>query len=259
MAKIDRCDPLFNFFGSKTRKIGRYTAPHPGQHIIEPFAGSASFARRYYRNPVTLIEKDPVIAELWRWLIKSNAQDVLDLPLMGDDPTQTVQDLGLDPGPSALIGFWIKAAQAVPGIRRNGWGTTVGDVVGFWGPRCRQRVADNIHKVNHWTIQESGYHEAPMDPTAHYFIDPPYQDAGKAYKYGANLLDFEALGNWCREIPGHVTVCENAGARWLPFITLAGGTNQNSQRRTNTSCRVEVVWNRGPTKNNDGQDWSKPS
>jgi hypothetical protein len=52
---------------------------------------------------------------------------------------------------------------------------------------------------------------------ATWFVDPPYQRAGKEYIHAGDALDFPALGVWCRQRRGQALVCENVGADWLPF------------------------------------------
>ena len=59
-----------------------------------------------------------------------------------------------------------------------------------------------------------------MTTEATWFIDPPYRVAGRHYRFGPDDIDYVSLGEWCRERPGLVIVCENAGADWLPFRPL---------------------------------------
>jgi 16S rRNA G966 N2-methylase RsmD len=69
---------------------------------------------------------------------------------------------------------------------------------------------------------------------ATWFIDPPYQKAGKYYT-GHNKMDFEKLGEWCKSRKGQVIVCENQGADWLPFRFL-------TEHRGSMQKNTEVIW-----------------
>jgi hypothetical protein len=65
-----------------------------------------------------LVETDPLIAGLWRWLIGASEREILTLPL---EVGTTVRDLGLAPGPSALIGFWLNKGTSAPAQRPSAW------------------------------------------------------------------------------------------------------------------------------------------
>ena len=72
---------------------------------------------------------------------------------------------------------------------------------------------------------------------ATWFVDPPYQGAGKHYRFGSEHIDFLALAGWCKSRPGQVIVCENKGAGWLPFRELADVKTTRADRRSR-----EVIW-----------------
>lgn len=202
--------PFFCFYGGKWRAAPRYPAP---QHhrVIEPFAGAAGYATRHHRADVVLVETDPLIAGLWRWLIGASEREILTLP---HEVRTTVQDLGLAPGPSALIGFWLNKGVSSPRQRPSAWMREGRRPRSFWGPEVRQRIASQVGAIRHWTLIEGDYSEAP-DDDATWFVDPPYQRAGQHYR--RSLLDYGALAGWCRGRRGQVIVCENEGADWLPF------------------------------------------
>ena len=149
--------PFFSFYGGKWRAAPHYPKPRYSR-TIEPFAGSAGYSTRYYLNDVVLVEKDPIIAGLWRWLIGASGDEILALPL--EIPT-TVRDLGLAPGPSALIGFYCNNGATAPMQSPSAWmrqGTNVGS---FWSAKVRARIADQVGAIRHWTIIEGDYTEAP--------------------------------------------------------------------------------------------------
>lgn len=201
--------PFFNFYGGKWRAAPHYPAPRYSR-IIEPFAGAAGYSTRYHLCDVVLVERDPIIAGLWRWLIKATGDDVLDLPL--EIPT-TVRDLGLDPGPAALIGFWVTGGSSGPRQSPCKWMRECKQ--SYWGKALRARIADQVGAIKHWTVIEGDYTDAP-EGDATYFVDPPYANKAGSY-YRQKFIGHAALGDWCRTRRGQVIACENDGATWLPF------------------------------------------
>lgn len=103
----------------------------------------------------------------------------------------------------------------------------------------RIRVANQVQYIRHWKVIEGDYTAAP-EVLATWFVDPPYQVAGKYYVHGSKGIDYSALGDWCRSRRGQVLVCENEGADWLPFApfaTLKAGVNGRGSK--------EVLWTKG--------------
>jgi hypothetical protein len=60
---------MFSYYGSKS-KIVDYYPPPKYKRIIEPFAGSARYSLKYWQNDVLLVDKYPVIVEVWNYLLK---------------------------------------------------------------------------------------------------------------------------------------------------------------------------------------------
>lgn len=227
--------PLFSFFGSKWRLAPFYPTP-VHRTLIEPFAGSACYATRYHTRDVVLVERDPVVASVWRFLLQATRLDVLELPDL--EPEQDVASLRIPDGAKALIGFWLNAAHTHPARRPSRWmriyspGGESDNGSLFWSERVRERIADALPKIRHWTLIEGDYSSAP-DVRATWFVDPPYsvsrnarysgraspdlRPVGDRYRCKASNIDFEKLGAWCREREGQTIVCEGQGATWLPF------------------------------------------
>lgn len=232
--------PFLSYYGSKFRAAPKYPAPVHAT-IIEPFAGAAGYSLRYFDRSVVLVEKDPRLAGIWRFLIRSQPSDILALPLL--DLDASIDDLpACDPDGRELIRAWLQ------GGARNGKNSFSSmarrnliknpNTPSFWGVACRARIASQVLAIKHWTIVLADYSEAP-NIEATWFVDPPYNNAaGRVYRY--NKLDYLALGAWCLTRAGQVMVCENAGASWLPFRPLYNMSNNwNGETSKHT---IEMLW-----------------
>lgn len=214
--------PLFRFFGSKWQLAPHYPEPdYPV--IVEPFAGSAGYSTRYYDRTIVLVEKDPKIAAIWRWLIGADPAEILALPLLA--PGETIPETIAD-APRWFLGFWVTLTAAKPQSRMVPSSGSIPD--SFWNAKIRARTAENVQRIRHWTIIEGDYTASP-DGRATWFVDPPYQPANAAHgrgavdAYGHGTPDFGALANWLATRRGQVIVCENVGADWLPFEPFRRG------------------------------------
>lgn len=216
---------MFPYYGSKRRLAGRYPEPVLGT-IIEPFAGSAAYALHWPEREVVLIDRDPDVCRLWRYLIAADPERIMALPLLGTGDNVDVP-AGLTDDERLLLGFFNGWNR--PTVRRN-------VVQGAKWADQRAKIADTVQRIRHWQIIEGDHTEAP-DVRATWFIDPPYQGAGGAhYRHGNNGIDYDALGAWCRSRRGQVIVCEYGTADWLPFRHLAWQSSQHN------ALQSEVVW-----------------
>jgi hypothetical protein len=238
--------PFFSFYGSKWRLAPKYPAPRYDT-IIEPFAGSAGYSLRYPDHQVILIERDPQVAAVWRWLIAASPDDILSLPHLrqGD----SLDDYEMPQEARWLMGFWVHQGSAKPCKTVTEFGATNGhggyDRLAMWPPR----VSAQLRYIKHWRVIEGDYRSSP-DVAATWFIDPPYQVRGKTqYQFNSNAIDFSRLAEWCRSRLGQTMVCENAGATWLPFQPFATGLGLTISGETHYS--QEVVWLSETAK----QDW----
>lgn len=231
--------PFIRYYGGKYRAAPYYPKP---QHttLIEPFAGGAGYSLRYPDLNVILIEKYPVLVEMWRYLTRVSEAEILRIPEVED-----VRDLPswVPEGGRILVGFAMNAATTRPcktlsaGRKKL---RSLGRVNEGWSESHRQRVARQVHKIRHWRILEGDYTAAP-NVTATWFIDPPYNNkAGTYYVHGPKSLDYEALAKWCRERQGQVLVCENEGADWLPFRFFKHCKSMEGPRGKAVSR--EVLW-----------------
>jgi hypothetical protein len=226
--------PFFSYYGGKWRDALRYPAPMHGT-VVEPFAGSAGYALRYPDRRVVLCDADPVVCAVWDYLTRVSPVEVLALP---DLPAGgTVADLPISQEARWLVGFWLNRGAAAPRQSASRWMREGERPGSFWGDRVRRTIASQVDAIRHWRVRHCDCREAPVTGPATWFIDPPYRAAGRYYRHGSEDIDFGALGEWCRGLPGQVIVCENEGADWLPFQPLGDTKTTRAGRRSR-----EAVW-----------------
>ena len=227
--------PFFSYFGSKYFLAKHYPRP---QHevLIEPFAGSACYALHYHYKQVKLYDKYDAICGIWDYLIKAKKEEILDLPLIDfdkilDDYSQIPQEA------KWLIGFWLAKARTVPTTKMSSYSTERFEIdrADSWNPATKRRIANQVEFIRHWTIEQKSYEDLD-NIQATWFIDPPYESEGKAYKESSKNIDYNHLGEWCMGREGQVIVCESNKAKWLPFEPLKIILNSGRGRTE------EVVW-----------------
>src|SRR5690348_1211068 len=102
--------PFFLLYGGKWR-ISRVYGPPRYPQVIEPFAGGAGYSVYWEPKHVTLIERDPLIAGLWKYLIKAKPGEILSIPTNVD----CRGDLHHQPQEAKpLVGFWFDRARTEP-------------------------------------------------------------------------------------------------------------------------------------------------
>lgn len=227
--------PFFGYYGGKWRDaLKNYPEPE-FDTIVEPFAGSAGYSLRYASRNVILCDRDPVLVAVWRYLIGVEAKEILSIPDLPRDGS--VEDLKISQEAKWLVGFWLNRGTASPRKSPSKWmrdGIRPGS---FWGERVRQTIASQVGLIRHWKVHHGNYEDCPAPRTATWFVDPPYELAGQHYRFGSDELDYKSLADWCRSRSGQVIVCENQGAKWLPFRKLADVKTTRADRRS-----IEVVW-----------------
>jgi site-specific DNA-adenine methylase len=208
--------PLFPFYGSKWRDARRYPKPRYSD-IIEPFAGSAGYSLWHNADRVTLIDIDPIITGVWQYLTTVTATELLALPDLA--PGQSTDDLAVPQEARWLIGFWLNRGSAQPKKHQTAYSRRTERQQLVWGERARHRLAASVAEVRHWNVICGDYSLAPRRRGALYFVDPPYVEKGRYYRCGK--VEHDQVGAWAKDLPGDVVVCEQAGATWLPFETVA--------------------------------------
>jgi hypothetical protein len=191
---------------------------------------------RYPNRMVKLFDADPIIYSVWHYLIHVRPEEIRGLPLLFTH----LNELDLPQEAKWLIGFWLNKGTTQPSKSPSKWmrdyqamqpGCT------YWSAAVVERIASQVPHIRHWTIEQASWETIP-DMEASWFIDPPYQVAGRAYKF--HDIDYPALGDWCRSRSGQVIVCENAGATWLPFQPFR--TIKGLEGKCGGKKSVEVIW-----------------
>lgn len=236
--------PFWRYYGGKYRAAPKYPPPR-FDTIIEPFAGQAGYSLRYPERQVILVEKYPVIAEVWRFLVGVTEREIRSIPCV-----EHVDDLPADvpQGGRWLVGFCMSSAVTSPrkslssGKRKL---AAMGRKFEGWTEAQRSRVASQVGSIRHWKVIEGDYSESP-DVEATYFIDPPYEGAaGEHYIHGSSALDYSAVSTWIRARHGQVIACEAVGATWLPFRPFMSA---KSFPRARSKTSAEAIWtNDDPT------------
>lgn len=227
--------PFFGFYGGKWRDAIKHYPVPTHDTLVEPFAGSAGYSLRYPDKKVVLCEIDPVIAGVWEYLIRVSPSEILaipDIPVGGG-----VADLKLCQEAAWLVGFWMNRGASRPRQRPSKWMREKIRPGSFWGDRVRNTISSQVEHIRHWKIYNISYANCPVTKNATWFVDPPYQTAGKYYSFNSDMLDFQHLGGWCKARSGQVIVCENDGADWLPFRELADVKTTRAGKRSK-----EVIW-----------------
>ena len=227
--------PFFSFYGGKWRRaLKDYPSPSYGT-VVEPFAGSAGYSVRHHDRRVVLADLDPVVVEVWRYLVRVSPEEILAIPDIASD--KSVNDYNLPQETRWLVGFWLNRGSCRSCSRPSSWMRSGKYPGSFWGERVRRCIASQLPLIRHWEVYHCSYQEVPVRGEASWFVDPPYTTAGVHYRFGVGGIDYHALGEWCRSREGQVIVCEQQGATWLPFYALG---ERKSILRGRTS--KEVVW-----------------
>jgi hypothetical protein len=111
--------PFFGYYGGKWRDAANnYPAPEHGV-IVEPFAGSAGYALRYADRKIVLCERDPIIAAVWRYLLRVSPQEIFAIPDVPENGS--VDDLPIPQEARWLVGFWLNRATTSPRRTPSRW------------------------------------------------------------------------------------------------------------------------------------------
>lgn len=222
---------MWSYYGSKSKVIDFYPAPKLGK-IIEPFAGSARYALKYFDRDVLLVDKYEVIIKIWKWLQSCSPEDIKRLP--EPKPREDIRNYTFECEEAQyLMRYMIGGGLA--------WMQWIVSPQGFGAGVASQKknIANNLYRIRHWNFLHGDYSQLE-NKEATWFIDPPYQVGGHKYPYSNKHLNYPQLADWCKSRNGHVIVCENTKADWLPFKAM---------REMNGSLfrTTEAIWSNYPT------------
>ncbi len=216
---------MFSYYGSKSKIINKYPSPKFDK-IIEPFAGSARYALKWWDRGVILVDKYETIINIWKWLQSCSPSDILSLPkLKSGDSTE---NYNLTTTEKDFLGFLV--TRGVESPRKN-----VSSFVSDISPALA-RIAKQVNNIKHWQIILGDYRELD-NVKATWFIDPPYQYGGEHYVHSD--IYYPGLAEWCRRRWGQVIVCENTKADWMDFKPV---TKLVGSQHTTT----EAMWSNYP-------------
>lgn len=220
---------MWSYYGSKSKVVHLYPRPEYDK-IIEPFAGSARYALRWFDHDVLLVDKYEKIVALWKWLQQCSRQDIMKLPEPSTGQAVKREDVDCDEA-IFLMSFLVQ----------QGVGDQRYTVSPFANIHVQKKfIASQLFKIRHWKIQQGDYCNIPNE-RATWFIDPPYQFGGEyQYKWNNKHLNFGELATWCKSCVGQIIVCENTKANWMNFLPMA---KMNGTIHTTT----EAIWTNRPT------------
>lgn len=227
---------MFSYYGSKSKIVDLYPPPKFDK-IIEPFAGSARYALKYWHKDVLLVDKYDVVIRIWKWLQQCSKQDILGLPKF--ETGVDLRKCNLSEEELLFLGMCAGIASTQPRYKISSYAGEQN------GRKNRFKlIAEKIHQIKHWEIRLGSYTEIE-NIEATWFVDAPYQFGGHAYV--ENKIDFGGLSEWCKQRIGQTIVCENTKANWLPFmpITKIQGAGQ--------TFTTEAIWSNHKTNYDDFQ------
>lgn len=221
--------PFFTYFGGKYRAAPRYDSPKHDT-IIEPFAGSAGYSVRNHERQVILYDIDPIIHGVWDYLIHVKPSEIMALP----SEVEHVNDVQGPQEARWLVGFWLNKGCERPMLTPSKWVRLKIRPHSSWGDTIKERIASQVEHIRHWQVFNKSYEES-TNQIATWFVDPPYVEAGKRYRF--SKVDYTHLAYWCRDRQGQTIVCEQFGAAWLPFESI--GLVKSNQKNIHSH---EVAW-----------------
>ena len=197
---------MWSYYGSKSKIINLYPPPKYGK-IIEPFAGSARYALKWFDRDILLVDKYDKIIKLWVWLQQCTKKDILSLPQL--DVGENIDDFNISNDEKRLMNFLVQMGT-------SGSGKTVSNYGKKSMKKQLSNISSNLWKIKHWKFKIDCYTNIDND-AATWYIDPPYQYGGHSYKYSNKDINYLSLSSWCKERNGQVIVCENTKANWMDF------------------------------------------
>lgn len=226
---------MFSYYGSKSLIVGKYPRPICDK-IIEPFAGSARYALKYYDRDVLLVDKYEVAIRIWKWLQQCSTGDILGLPILKKG--MDIRTLNVSTAEKEFLGMIAGVASISPRWTVSAYSSEQNGRKNYY-----RNLSKQLYKIKHWKIECRSYETIP-DQKATWFIDPPYQVGGHAYV--ENKIDYPALREWIESREGQIIVCENTKADWMPFKPMVRNVGA-------MSTTTEAIWSNLKTNYDNDQ------
>lgn len=237
---------MFSYYGSKSKIVHLYPTPK-FDDINEVFAGSARYSLRFWDRNITLIDKYPVIVEVWKYLQQASEKDILSLPKLKKGERLS-EHKTLSNIERKFLGFVTVTGGASPQDKVSKFSVFLsnGRSEDKWDYNINL-VVRNLYKIRKWKIICGDYRDLKNE-NATWFVDPPYQFGGEHYKESSKNIDFKDLAEWCKSRKGQTIVCENTKADWMKFKPMK--QMQGAIHKT-----TEAIWSNVPT----AFDWQQRS
>lgn len=221
---------MWSYYGNKSKLVNLYPEPNYDT-IIEPFAGTARYALKYWNKQVILRDTNNVIISIWKYLQNASVKDIEALPELENKGDKLPEYLSQEE--KWLLGFAMNRGSSQPKLSYSGWGARDREIT-----RHKKRIVRDLHKIKHWDIQLGSY-DSIHNTIATWFIDPPYEKEGKYYKDPSKAIDYSNLADWCKERNGQVIVCETTTAKWLPFVPLTKSRGRIKQEMSTEAIYIQ--------------------
>ena len=226
----DKIKNMWSYYGSKSKIVNHYPPPE-FDRVIEPFAGTARYALKYFDRDILLMDKYEVIVDIWNYLKSASRSDIIGLP-RPDKGVVLSTIKSLSDIERKFLGYLVAVAQYRPAKKVSKFGYI--QMCGEGRKDKLTKIANDLYKIRHWEIIQGDYRDLKNEE-ATWFIDPPYQHGGD--KYVCSDMDYGCLAEWCQSRSGQAIVCENMKADWLPFTPFR-------EMRGIKHTTIEAIWMR---------------
>ncbi|PKO61225.1 MAG: DNA methyltransferase [Betaproteobacteria bacterium HGW-Betaproteobacteria-18] len=247
VASVPQRSP-FRYPGGKTwfiPELRRWLAQRPRPHLlVEPFAGGAivgitAVAENLVNNAL-LVEKDPMVAAVWRTILGGDAewlaQRILSFDLSIENCQAVLAKSEVEPreeGFRTILRNRINHGgilAAGSGMLKHGEGGK--GIASRWYPETLAKRIRAIDAIRHRLTFVEGDGMDVMDAhktesTTAFFIDPPYTAGTKGKRAGNRLyvhfqLDHERLFDLAAEVAGDFLMTYDDDAEVLAMATSRG-------------------------------------
>jgi hypothetical protein len=132
---------MWSYYGSKSKIVGYYPEPNKDL-IIEPFAGSARYALKYWERNVMICDKYERLINIWKYLQVASVRDIENLPILKrGENLNNFQFICKEE--KDLLGFMIQAGVNAPRLTCTEAGVRNQKT-------AKKNILNNLHKIKLW-------------------------------------------------------------------------------------------------------------